>query len=433
MGNADMGLDPILKKQLVELVDANIDGLTTLYRHLHAHPELSGQEVHTAARMAREMTQLGLTVHTGLGGHGVAGVLDNGPGPCVLLRGDMDALPLVENTGLPFASTETAVDDSGRTVGVMHACGHDMHSTCLIGAAAALTGLRERFRGKIVFVAQPAEEATGGARQMVEDGLYDIAGRPDFCIAQHVESDVAAGCVGIAPGVRSTASHSLDIVVRGRGGHGASPHLATDPIVLAAQLILALQTIVSREIDPAKMGLITVGAIHGGTKRNIIPETVELSVTIRAYEDEIKRQIVAAVRRVAQGVALTAGLDKDLWPVITVPETPYPPLANDPDLTARVQKVFLDLLGAEHVIATPANTGSEDFGCFGLTDPPIPTLMYHLGATDSQRLAQSKTGTTHIAPEHDPGFYPEQTQCLPTGVITLAAAALAVLDTDMTL
>ncbi len=424
-----MNLNPSLKKHLADLVAGHLEALNALYRYLHAHPELSGQEKQTAAHLAEAMRQLGLVVHTGLGGHGVAGVLDNGAGPTVLLRADMDALPLVENTELSFASTVTAADEYGRPTGVMHACGHDMHVTCLIGAATVLTHLKSRFCGRVIFVAQPSEEVRGGARPMIADGLYEKAGQPDFCIALHVESDLAAGCVGLAPGVRSTTSHALDITIRGRGGHGAAPHQTIDPIVLAAQFILGLQTIISREVNPARMGLITVGAIHGGAKRNIIPDAVELNLTVRAYEDDIRRQIVAAIERKANGLAQAAGLEPDLWPVIRAPEAPYPRVYNDPALTARLDAVFSDLLGRDQVVATPANTGSEDFGYFGLTDPPIPTVMYHLGATSAERLARRNRGELRIAPEHDAGFCPDQEKCLPTGVMTMAAAALALLQT----
>lgn len=422
-----MTLDAVLKKQLADEVASQLDGLQGLYRYLHANPELSGQEQRTAERLAEAMRRLGLMVHTGLGGHGVAGVLDNGPGPVVLLRADMDALPLVENTGLPFASTATARDEYGRRVGVMHACGHDVHMTCLIGAAAVLTRLKGQVGGKVIFVAQPDEEVHGGARLMVEAGLYEKTGRPDFCVALHVRSELAAGCVGLAAGVRSTAAHALDITIRGRGGHGAAPHQTVDPIVLAAQFVLALQTIVSRQVDPSKMGLITVGAIHGGAKRNIIPETVELNLTLRAYEDEVIAQLRTAIERTANGLAQAAGLAPDRWPVIRTAETPYPRVYNDPALTERLRVVFADLLGGERVLTTPAGTGSEDFGYFGLTDPPIPTVMFHLGATDPDRLARSRHGDPRIAPEHDPGFQPHPETCLPTGVTTMAAAALGLL------
>lgn len=422
-----MVLDPDLKAQLTAAVASSLDRLHGLYRELHAHPELSGQEQRTAARMAEAMRRLGLAVHTGLGGHGLAGVLDTGPGPVVLLRADMDALPLVENTGLPFASTVTAIDEYGRSVGVMHACGHDVHMTCLIGAATVLTRLKGAFSGKVIFVAQPDEEVHGGARLMVAEGLYETTGRPDFCVALHVRSELAGGSVGLAPGVRSSAAHALDITIRGRGGHGAAPHQAVDAIVLAAQFILALQTIVSRQVDPAKMGLITVGAVHGGAKRNILPEAVELSLTLRAYEDAVIDRMLAAIERTANGLAQAAGLEQSRRPVIRTAETPYPRVYNDPQLTGRLQAVFADLLGGDHVLATPAGTGSEDFGYFGLTDPPIPTVMYHLGATDPDRLTGRRCDDQRIAPEHDPGFRPHPETCLPTGVITMAAAALALL------
>lgn len=423
-----MCIDAQLKGELDRAVATRIAALTRLYRHFHAHPELSGAEVQTATRVAHEMRALGLEVLTGIGGHGVVSVLENGPGPCILLRGDMDALPVTERTGLPYASTVRATDAQGREVGVMHACGHDLHTTCLIGAAQVLTRLRERFRGRVIFVAQPAEEAIGGARPMMADDFYGRTGRPDYGLALHVKAELPVGSVGLAPGIRTSASHALDITIQGRGGHGAAPHQAVDPVVLSAQFILALQTIISREKDPAEMGLITVGAIHGGTKRNVIPNAVELNLTIRAYKEEIRLQIAAAVRRVAEGLARTAGLPPELWPVIQEAEHPYPPVINDPGLTARIRPVFADLLGPEQVVETRSSTGSEDFGYFGRTDPPIPMVFYQLGVTPPERLAEAAAGGPPVPPVHDAGFYPDVAGSLPIGVTTLTTAVLALTD-----
>jgi len=419
-----MTLDSRTRRIFETAVAERLNRLSDLYRDIHANPELSGQEVRTADLVAREMTALGLVVHAGLGGHGVAAILDNGPGPAVLLRADMDALPIIEKTGLHFASKVRARDAQGREVGVMHACGHDLHTTCLIGAASILTAMKDRFRGKVIFVAQPAEEAIGGAKLMLDGGLYDLTGRPDFCLALHVKADLASGIVGLGPGVRSTASHALDVTIQGRGGHGASPHQATDPIVLSAQFILAVQTIVSREIDPAQMGVVTVGAVHGGTKRNIIPETVELNLTLRAYNREIGRQMVAAVKRIACGLAQAAGLPPERWPIVREGEISYPPVINDPDLTARMTRAFADILGPDRVTVTEPDTGSEDFSRFGQIDPPIPSVMFHLGVTPAPRLKLAEQGKDHICPEHDPGFYPDLEQALPTGLKTLVAAVL---------
>lgn len=422
-----MILNNELKELLNNLILKRLDQLGDLYKHFHANPELSGQEEKTAARVAEEFNKLGLNCITGLGGHGLVGILDNGPGPCLLIRADMDALPITENTGLPYASEVKAVDHEGREVGVMHACGHDLHTTCLVGAASVLTELKDHFSGRILFTAQPAEEAIGGARLMLEDGLYAKAGRPDFAIGLHVKSELATGRVGIGEGIRSTGSHSLDVTIRGIGGHGASPHLAKDPIVLASQYVLALQTIVSREINPSEMGLITVGAIHGGTKRNIIPNEVALNLTIRSYNRDVGLKIVEAVERKAEGLARAEGLPEDLWPVVVEAEPSYPPVYNDPELNRRLEVLFTDLLGEDNVTELPPSNGSEDFGMFGLVDPPIPVLFYNLGVTSPERLAKAESGEISLAPEHEPGFYPDLVKSLPTGVLTMAGAALELL------
>ena len=419
-----MTLNSKLIPILSQAVGEQAPRLEAIYRHFHAHPELSGAEIETAARVAAELEQLGLAVFTGIGGHGLAAILDNGPGPSIMLRADMDALPITENTGLAFASRVRTLDGQGREVGVMHACGHDLHTTCLIGAATVLSALKEHFKGRVIFLAQPAEESIGGARLMMEDDVYAKTGRPDMALALHVDAELPAGAVGLGPGVRSSACHSLDVTIRGRGGHGASPHQAKDPVVLAAQFILGLQTIVSREIDPTEMALITVGAIHGGTKRNIIPEEVELNITLRAYAETIRLQLADAVARLAGGLAQAAGLPPELQPIVRVAEPPYPPVINDKALTARLQSIFETLLGREQVIATKPLTGSEDFGQLGLTDPPIPMVFYQLGVTSPRRLKMAAEGGPPVSLEHDPGFYPDLEVSLPTGVATLAAAVL---------
>lgn len=424
-----MVLNDSLNELLKRAVQEQVAWLKALYRHFHAHPELSGEEIQTAGRVAAEMEGLGLEVITGIGGHGLAAILDNGPGPCVMVRADMDALPITEKTSLPFASKVRTIDDQGQEVGVMHACGHDLHTTCLIGAASVLCQLKPQFQGKVIFLAQPAEEAIGGARLMMADGVYEQTGRPDMGLALHVESKLPTGSVGIGAGIRSSASHSLDVTIRGRGGHGASPHHAKDPVVLAAQFILALQTLVSREIDPAEMALITVGAIHGGSKRNVIPAEVRLSLTIRAYSDKIRRELAAAVARTAEGLARAAGLPPDLWPLIENPEYPYPPVINDPDLNSRLESNFRVLLGPDKVVTTKPSTGSEDFGQLGLTDPPIPMVFYELGVTSAERLAEAAAEGPPVPSEHDAGFYPELDTSLPTGVTTLTAAVLELIQT----
>lgn len=423
-----MPLSCELKQRLDAAVAARLADLTALYRHFHAHPELSEREERTAARVAAELDRVDIKVLTGIGGHGVAGLLENGPGPTLLIRADMDALPVTEATGLPFVSKVRDIGSGGREVGVMHACGHDLHMTCMIGAAAVLSELKDAWSGKLLLAAQPAEETVGGARLMMEDGLYDRVGGPDFGIALHVEPDLPSGSVALGTGVRSAGSHPLDVAIRGRGGHGAMPHKTIDPVVLASRFVLALQTIVSRELDPADMGLITVGSIHGGSKRNIIPDRVDLDLTIRFFKPEVGEHIVEAVKRTADGLARAAGLPPHLRPIVTTAEPPFPPVINDPDLTRRLTQVFTDLLGADNVTETPPSTGSEDFGFFGLTDPVVPLAYYKLGVTDRERLDAAKNGNREVSLLHEAGFYPDLEKSLPTGLMTLAGAVLSVLE-----
>lgn len=423
-----MTLHSELKQRLETAVADRLDRLTALYRHFHAHPELSEREEGTAARVAAELDRFGVQTLTGIGGYGVAGILENGPGPALLIRADMDALPVTEATELGFASKVRVIGPGGREVGVMHACGHDLHMTCMIGAAAALTELKDLWSGKIIFVAQPAEETVGGARLMMEGGLYEKTGRPDFGIALHVEPDLPSGVVGLGAGVRSAGSHPLDVTIRGRGGHGAMPHKARDPVVLASRFVLALQTIVSRELNPADMGIITVGSIHGGSKRNIIPDRVDLDLTIRFYKPEVGKHIIKAVKRTAEGLAGAAGLPPDLNPIVKTPEPPFPPVVNDPGLTRRLTRAFADLLGADNVTETPPSTGSEDFGFFGLTEPAVPLVYYKLGVTDQKRLDAARNGEGAVSMLHETGFYPDLERGLPTGVTTLAWAGLSLLS-----
>ncbi|WP_163339545.1 amidohydrolase [Desulfopila sp. IMCC35008] len=416
-----------LKKQLDVEVTKNLNRLETIYKQIHSNPELSCQEEQTAATVGAELNKLGLNVHTGIGGHGLVGVLENGSGPCLLIRADMDALPLRELTGLPYNSQVVSIDVNGNQIPVMHACGHDLHTTCLIGVASVLTALKAKWQGKVLFIGQPAEETIGGADLMMKAGIYDKFGRPDFALALHVDPFVAAGSVTLAPGVQSSCNHAVDLIVKGIGGHGASPHQTKDPILLAAHIITALQSIISREVNPSEMGLITVGAIHGGTKRNIIPEEVVMNLTIRAFDRNLADKLLEAVKRTACGIAQAHGLPEELWPVVELPETSFPPVINDPCLTETIKSVFCDLLGPDKVdLDTPSN-GSEDFSFFGEYDPPVPLLMYHLGVTAPDRLEKAVDGGGKIAPVHDPRFYPDLHPSLATGVTTMSGAALHLL------
>ena len=401
-------------------LERDFDSLTALYRHLHSNPEISYLEEKTAARMAEELERAGYEVTRKIGGHGVVAVLRNGEGPVVLLRADMDALPIKEQTALPFASRATQVDSQGNEVPVMHACGHDMHMTVLIGAARLLASHRDLFRGTLVFIAQPAEERGGGAKAMLKDGLFTRFPKPNYCLALHVDSVLPPGQIGYVEGYALANVDSMDITIRGLGGHGAYPQDARDPVVLAAQTILALQTIVSREISPLDPAVITVGAVHGGTKHNIIPDEVKLQLTLRSYTDEVRAKLIESIRRITEGLAQTAGLPPDRMPVINLDEKEFTPATfNHPELTRRWVGALRKWLGDASLVEEKPVMGGEDFGMYGRTEDKIPICILWLGSADQSRFRQGKPPSIH-SPFYAPDFEPT----VKTGVTALVAAVL---------
>jgi amidohydrolase len=416
-----------LQKQLSEIIEHDRARLLELYKYLHAHPELSGQEEKTALIVAQEFSRQGIEVTTGVGGHGVVGVVKNGQGPVVMIRGDMDALPIEEATGLPYRSTVRARNERGEEVPVMHACGHDMHTTILVGTAGLLMRLKDEWSGTLLLVAQPAEEALGGAQMMLADGLFSRFPRPDFALSLHVKPELPVGKVALSPGYIMLGAEVLDIIIHGQGGHGASPHKAKDPVVLAAQTIMAIQTIISREIDPAEKAVITVGAIHGGSLPNIIPDKVTLKLTLRSSSIEVANHMINAIRRVTRGMAQAAGLSDDRMPEILAPEHFYPPMYNDPALTDRILRVFKNTLGPDNVIMLMPQTGSEDFSEFGMVEPRIPLVLYFIGASDPEHLQRVSIGEEGIHLLHTPKFAPEPEMTLKTGLLTMSAAVLELL------
>jgi len=416
---------PASTRQLVRArVDQEYPSLFELYRHLHAHPELSFQETQSAARVAEELRLAGCEVTTGLGQHGVVGLLRNGRGPAVLVRADMDALPVREQTGLPYASTALGKDARGNAVPVMHACGHDIHMTCLVGAARVLAQLKNQWQGTLLFIGQPAEEALGGARAMLADGLFKRFPRPDFCLALHDSAELAAGTLGYTPGYAGANVDSVDILVHGLGGHGAYPHKTRDPVVLAAQIILGLQTIVSREVPPGEPAVVTVGAIHGGTRPNIIPDQVRLQLTVRSYTEEVRQQTLAAIKRIARGQALAAGLPEDRLPEVKVEEDFTPALYNDPALTAKVAGVFKSWFGETNVFLKKPTMGGEDFGEFGRTAEKVPVCMFSLGGVNPETLRQSEQTGQPLPSLHSPLWAPVPEPTVKTGVTAMTAAVL---------
>ncbi|MGI9455998.1 MAG: amidohydrolase [Aeoliella sp.] len=407
---------------LADWVSKEVPQLTQIYESLHQAPELSFQEKETSARMADELRKVGFTVTELVGGYGVVGVLENGTGKTLLLRADMDALPVVEETQLPYASTVRTRDDRGATVGVMHACGHDMHMTNLLGAVRYLAGHRSEWQGTLVAIFQPAEERGAGAQAMLADGLLTRFPRPDFAVALHVFPDTPAGSVGYRACYALANVDSVDIKIKGRGGHGAYPHATIDPVVIAAKLVVDLQSIIGREIDPIEPAVVTVGSIHGGTKHNIIGDTCDLQLTVRSYSPKVRKQLIAAIRRKALAAAASAAAPE---PEITVSEG-TPSLFNDPALTEQTVAALEKVLGEANVKEAAPSMGGEDFGRIGRAGVPI--VMLKLGAVSSERLDQYKERGEQPPSLHSPKFYPDPEQTITTGVTTLVATALELLQ-----
>ncbi|HEY8505282.1 MAG TPA: amidohydrolase [Gemmataceae bacterium] len=404
-----------------ERIEGQLDGLVSLYKEFHRNPELSLKEERTAARLAAELRGLGFEVTEKVGGTGVVGVFRNGEGPTVMVRTDMDALPVVERTGLPYASKVTVRDKQGREVGVMHACGHDVHMTCWIGAARVLTSLKDRWAGTLVFIGQPAEEIGAGARMMLDDGLFRRFPRPDYALALHADARLEAGKIHYTEGQAMANVDTVEVVVRGKGGHGAAPHTTIDPVVLSAKIILDLQTLVSREVDPLQPAVVTVGSIHGGTKSNVIPDEVTMQLTVRSTTDEVRKQLLDGIKRIAEGHAKTAGAPE---PRVTVDPGEFTPsLFNDPELTRETVALFKEVLGEENVIARPPVMGGEDFARYGRAG--VPVFMFFLGSIDADRMAASKRdGARPLPSMHSDRYYPVPEPTIRTGVRAMSMAVL---------
>lgn len=402
--------------------------LHALYEHLHANPELSFAEVQTSKRMAMELREAGFEVTEGVGGHGVVGVLTNGAGPTVLIRADTDALPIEEKTGKPYASKIIATGRDGQPTPVMHACGHDIHMSVFVGTARRMSTMKNTWRGTLVMIAQPAEERSGGAKAMLADGLFEKFPRPDYNLALHVASDMAAGDVGAVSGYFMANVDSVDIVVRGMGGHGAYPNRGKDPVVLAAELVMALQTIVSREISPLEPAVVTVGSIHGGKQHNIIPDEVKLQLTLRSYSPAVRERTIAAIRRLSEHMGRAHGLPDNLLPVVTVLDEYTPAAYNNPELTQRILGVFAKTLGEEHIVQVSKEMIGEDFGRYGKVEPAIPSLMFRLGTIAPDTLAQAQTNNVALPGLHSAQFVPDYEATIATGVTAMSSAALDLLD-----
>ena len=426
-GAAMLALCASMASAEISVSQAEQDYMEELYLHFHSNPELSLYEFETAARMAEEFAAAGYEVTPEVGGTGVVGVLRNGEGPTVMIRGDMDGLPVKELTRVPYASTVTTVDEQGRTVPVMHACGHDIHITNLIGVARKLVSMRDSWSGTVVLVAQPAEERGLGARAMIEDGLFKRFPRPDYNLGLHVTSNLPAGKAGYKPEFAMANVDSVDIIVHGTGGHGAAPHLTHDPIVLSAYVVTALQTLVARNLNPIDQGVVTVGSIHGGTKHNIISDRVDMQLTVRSYSDENRALLLEGIARIARSQALAMGLAEDRLPEVIVKNEYTPALYNDPDLSNRLAGVLRAELGDANVELSKPVMGGEDFARFGRTEERIPGFYFWLGAADPEQHARAEVRGLKLPATHSPFFLPSYEKTLETGVRVMTAAALELL------
>jgi hippurate hydrolase len=412
------------------MIDRDIASWLTTYRNLHQAPELSHREEKTSAFVAGELRKLGFTVTEHIGkyqnaqwnGYGVVAVMKNGPGPTVLVRTELDALPVEEKTGVAYASLVKTKNDAGVEVSVMHACGHDMHMTSFLGTAKMLTELKSRWSGTLIMLGQPAEETGDGANAMLRDNLYTTFPKPDFAIALHDKPELETGKVGYTPGYAMASATSIDIKIRGVGGHGSAPETTKDPIVVAAQVVMALQTIVSRENSPLEPAVVTVGSIHGGTRYNIIPDEVNLQLTVRTYKEEVRKHILASIERIVKGVAMTAGIPEDRAPVVKVSEgtgSTY----NDPQLIERLVVTFKQALGEENVVKMPPMMASEDFGYFSM-DQKIPTTIFWLGASDPAKVKASRESGVALPGLHSALFAPVPEPTLRTGVKAMTSAVI---------
>jgi len=415
------------------VAEAELPSLLAIYKDVHSHPELSGHEEHTSALIAKELHAAGCEVTENFGkyndpklkGYGVIGVMKNGDGPTVLVRTDMDALPVEEETGLPYASKVTTKNDEGKDVHVMHACGHDAHIAAFIGTARALAKLKDQWHGTILFVAQPAEELGNGARALLKAGLYDRFGKPNFALGFHDKAEMQTGHIGVTEGYTYANVDSVDITVRGMGGHGAYPHKTKDPIVLSAEIINALQTIASRENNPLDPIVVTVGSIHGGTKHNIIPDEVKMQLTVRTYKADVRERVLAAIDRIAKGCATAAGVPPERAPIMTLRKDEFCPATyNNPELTKRLVAVWKKSLGNENVEIVDPTMGGEDFSEYSLPDHSIPAVDFHIGAVDPGKIADSKKNGTPLPSLHSSKFAPVAEPTIRVGIIGMTDAVL---------
>jgi hippurate hydrolase len=416
-----------LNDKILTIVNKITDQSREIYVDLHKNPELSLMEVKTSAKMADELRKLGFEVTTGVGGNGVVGIFRNGKGKTIMLRTDMDALPVKENTGLPFASTVIMEDSRGIEYDVMHACGHDLHMTTWLGTLKTLVSLKDEWKGTIMAVAQPAEEGSAGALAMINDGLFKRFPVPEYALCFHVSAELPAGTIGYFPGPIFAGVKSAEITVYGSGGHGAMPHTTVDPIVIAARIILDIQTIVSREINPVKPAVVTVGAIHGGTKNNVIPDEVKMLLTIRFFEKDVFEKIKESLINITRGAAISAGLPENKMPLVTFSDAENPPVTNNPELVMVSAGFMKNMLGENNVFQVDPATVAEDFGKYGLTEEKIPVAIFWLGGVNRSKYDDHIKNGTSLPPLHNSAFYPDFDPTFKTGVSAMTRTIIGLM------
>ena len=419
-----ISLGPISSNALAKY---NIDEIVNLYKFLHSNPELSWQEDKTASHLADILEADGYEVTRGVGKKGVVAILENGKGPTLMIRADRDALPVEEKTNLKYASKVRQINRFGKEVPVMHACGHDIHMSVLIGTAKNLISMKNSWSGTLMLVLQPAEEVGQGSLAMLEDGLFERFPRPDFNLALHVGGMGPAGTIGYQLGYAMANVDSVDIIVNGVGGHGAYPHTTIDPIVLASQIVLSLQTIVSRKIDPLEPAVVTVGSIHGGLKHNIISEEVRLQLTLRSYSDEVREKTIDEIKKIVKGLGIAAGLPESKMPKVLLKDEYTPALYNDPEFSRKVLSFISEEIGDENVSEISAVMGGEDFARYGRQDPKIPSLLFWLGGTSKEDWKKFQNNEIELVSIHSPFFAPDPKPTITTGIKAMSASALGLL------
>ncbi|WP_339692111.1 amidohydrolase [uncultured Pseudoalteromonas sp.] len=423
-------LSPLASSTTLELkLDKTMPAIEKFYLDLHQSPELSYHEQETGEKLATKLRALGYEVTDNVGGFGVVALYKNGDGPTIMIRTDTDGLPIIEQTGKSYASTVTVMNDEGANVGVMHGCGHDIHMSSFIGTAQQLMLHKDAWQGTLMMVAQPAEEVGGGAKAMLKEGLFSKYPTPDHVIALHVSASVPAGQVSMKNEYTMASVDSVDITVKGKGGHGAYPHMTIDPVVIASRIVLALQTITSRELSPLEPSVITVGSIHGGAKHNVISNEVKLQLTLRSYNPKIREQQIAAIKRITKGIALSAGLDESLTPVVYVHEDEsIPSTYNDPAQTNIVRSAISSAIGQSNVLETEAVMAGEDFGLYGRTDKNIPITLFWLGGVEQAQYQAAQTSGATLPSLHSSKFAPDYKVAIPTGITAMSNAAVALFN-----